>query len=186
MSDWYISQVDRATLPAEMLPMFKTHCRVTFADDDEYLKLCLVRAIDLFERHAGWYVFETTVKWEPVNLPAAGVKQLPLPVQPVTVFVVLDSTGADVTNDYRIRPGSALTLPSFLERKDGAVIPSGLDITLDAGYIGLVDLPPSVTDIAFRVGAHYYENRESVTSYTLSEVPQWLNDLLLSNWIPRA
>lgn len=186
MSDWYIGNVDRATLPTDMLPMFKTHCRVTFNDDDDYLKLCLVRAIDLFERHAGWYVFETTVEWTPVDLPTAGVKKLPLPVQPVTVFVVLDSVGTDVTADYRIRPGSAATLPSFIERKDGAVIPAGLVITLDAGYISYTTMPPSVVDIAFRVGAHFYENRESVTSYSLSEVPQWMNDLLLGNWIPRA
>lgn len=186
MTDWYVSEVDRATLPDAMLPMFKTHCRVTFADDDDYLKLCLKRSLDLFERHAGWFVFGSTVEWQPVNLPSVGVTRLPLPVQPVTTFVVLDSAAIDVSIDYRIRPGSSATLPSFLERKDGAVIPTGLNITLTAGYADIDTLPPSVVDISFRVGAHYYENRESVTSYSLDEVPQWMNDLLLGNWIPRA
>jgi len=186
MSDWYVSQVDRTTLPTEMLPMFKTHCRVSFPDDDDYLKLCLVRSIDLFERHAGWYVFGSTVEWTPVDMPSAGVTRVPLPVQPVTTFIILDSAGADVSTDYRIRPGSTATMPSFLERKDGTAIPAGLQITLTAGYAAMADLPPSVIDISFRVGAYFYENRESIASYSLEQVPQWLNDLLLGNWIPRA
>ncbi len=182
-NNWFVLTVDRATLPGELLPMFKSHVRVTFNDDDAYLSLCLQRAIDLFERHAGWFVFGNTTVWVP--LVTSTTTRIALPVQPVSDFTVsLDSV--DISSEYRMLRGSTATTPWFLERKDGGIIPSGLEITLTAGYSDMASLPPSVIDISFRIAAHFYENRESVTSYTLEQVPQWLNDLLLGNWIPRA
>ncbi|RDL51847.1 hypothetical protein BLJAPNOD_02993 [Ensifer sp. M14] len=182
-NNWFVLNVDRTTLPDEMLPMFKTHCRVTFADDDAYLTLCLMRSIDLFERHAGWFVFGNTTVWVP--LVTATTTRVALPVQPVSSFTVsLDSV--DISDEYRMLRGSTATTPWFLERKDGGVIPAGLENTLTAGYADMASLPPSVIDISFRVAAFYYEARESVTSYSVEQVPQWMNDLLLGNWVPRA
>lgn len=176
MNETEIISVDRSSLPTEMLPMFKTHCRVTFADDDDYLKLCLQRSIDLFERHSGRTVFETQAFW---GIERSALRLL-TPLVPADTFSASDKDGNDVTADYEIKSGE------WFQRVDGQPIEAGLMVTLTAGYLDMIDLPPSITDIAFRVGAHYYENRESVTAYSLSEVPQWMNDLLLSNWIPRA
>jgi len=182
-NNWFVLTVDRTTLPGDLLPMFKTHCRVTFADDDAYLTLCLQRSIDLFERHAGWFVFGNTTVWVP--LVTSTTTRVALPVQPVSDFIVtLDSV--DISDEYRMLRGSTATTPWYLERKDGGVIPSGLENTLTVGYAAMADLPPSVIDIAFRIGGFFYENRESISSYTLDQVPQWMNDLLLGNWIPRA
>lgn len=111
--------------------------------------------------------------------PSRSAQRLILPVVPVETFVAADAAGNDVTPEYRIRG-------DFFERKDGAPVPAGLSITLTAGYAAMADLPPSVIDISFRVAAFYYENRESITSYGLEQVPQWINDLLLGNWVPRA
>lgn len=181
MYEWIITSIDRATLPTALLPITKTHLRVTFADDDEYIKLCISRAIDLFERHAGWYVFSRDGTWKP----ASGSRMLPLPVQPVGTMTVVDAGAVDVTADYQFVP-SYSTLPWFFERKDQDIIPAGLVVTLAAGFTDMTNLPPSVTDITLRIAAYLYENRESVASYSLDQVPQWMNDLLLGNWIPRA
>jgi uncharacterized phiE125 gp8 family phage protein len=181
MSDWLIIGVDRATLPANMLSIAKSHLRVTFDDDDEYIRLCLSRAIDLFERHAGWFVFTRTVEWTPPN----GKVLLPTPVQPIDGMTALDSLGSDVTAQYRIYANHE-TLRWYFERLDKAAIPAGLKVTLIAGFASMANLPPSVTDITLRLTAYFYENRESIASYSLEQVPQWMNDLLLGNWIPRA
>lgn len=170
-----VISIDRATLPTELLPMAKTHMRVSYNDDDAYIQLCLQRAIDLFERHSGQFAFETVVLWTPYR----SAQRLIVPCIPVQSFVASDSAGLDVTNEYRIRG-------DFFERVDGAPVPAGLMITLTAGYAAMADLPPSVIDISFRVAAFYYENREAITSYSLEQTPQWMNDLLLGNWVPRA
>jgi len=182
MSDWLITGVDRATLPANMLSIAKTHLRVTFADDDDYIRLCLSRAIDLFERHAGWFVFTRTIEWSPS---VDGSVRLSIPVQPIDGMTVLDSGGVDVSADYRAFPDHE-ALRWYFERLDKAALPAGLKVTLVAGFADLTNLPPSVTDITLRLTAYFYENRESIASYSLEQVPQWMNDLLLGNWIPRA
>lgn len=179
MNDWYFTSVDRSALPQAMLPMFKTHCRISFTDDDQYLQLCLVRSIDLFERHAGWSVFARLATWNP---PASQASAILLPVMPVSTFIV-ELNSVDVSDEYRIQQDQ---LDGYFIRKSGEPIPAGLNITLTVGFADIAEMPPSVTDIAFRIGAHLYENRESVTSYSLDQVPQWMNDLLLGNWIPRA
>lgn len=170
-----IISVDRTTLPGEMLAIAKTHMRVTFADDDAYIELCLSRAIDLYERHSGRLAFETVALWETPY----SAQRLIVPVIPVQSFTASDSEGNDVTAEYRIRS-------DYFERVDGQPVPAGLSVTLQCGYAAYADMPPSPVDIALRISAHFYENRESVTSYTLEQVPQWMNDLLLGNWIPRA
>ncbi|WP_376742125.1 hypothetical protein [Ensifer canadensis] len=171
-----IISIDRATLPGELLPIAKTHMRVSYNDDDAYIQLCLQRAIDLFERHSGRCVFETVAFWEPVR----SAQRLLLPLIPVQSFTAADATGNDVTNEYEIKGGD------YFQRKDGAPVPAGMMITLTCGFAAMADLPPSPVDITLRVSAYFYENRESVTSYGLEQVPQWMNDLLLGNWVPRA
>ena len=183
MSDWYLATIDRTTLPTELLPMAKTHMRVSYNDDDAYIQLCLQRAIDLFERHAGWFVFGNTTAWVPAV--TATTTRVQMPIQPVSSFTVALDT-VDVSADYRMVRGSSATMPWFLQRNDGGIIPAGLEVVLTGGYADMASLPPSVIDISFRVAAFYYENRESVTSYGLEQTPQWMNDLLLGNWIPRA
>src|SRR6187399_3166361 len=58
MSTMQVSK-DRGTLPAALLPLAKSHMRVEFARDDDYIKMCLSRAIDFFERTTGLAVFAT-------------------------------------------------------------------------------------------------------------------------------
>lgn len=175
MDEVEILAIDRQTLPDEMLPMFKTHCRVSFPDDDQYLQLCLIRAIDLAERHWGSFVFGTVVLWTT----SYSAQRRQVPVVPVMSFTASDAEGNDVTAEYRIRS-------DYFERLDGQPVPAGLSVTLQCGYDAYADMPPSAIDVSFRVGAHFYENREAVTSYSLDAVPMWLTDLLLGNWVPRA
>lgn len=175
MYETEVISVDRAALPQAMLPMFKTHCRVSYTDDDQYLSLCLVRAIDLCERHWGSFVFGTVVLWTT----SYRAQRRELPVAPVQSFTASDEAGNDVTSDYRIKG-------EYLERVDGQPVPAGLSVTLHCGYDAYVDMPPSAIDVSFRIGGHLFENREAVTSYSLDQVPQWMNDLLVGTWIPRA
>lgn len=175
-----IDLIDRDTLPQGLLPIAKAHMRVNFATDDDYIKNCLLRAIDLVERHSGARIFSLEATWTP-RVATRSTYQVPL--QPVSDFTAATGTG-DVSAEYRIVSGTSVD-PVYLSRIDGSTFHPDLEVVLVAGYEA-EDLPPQYLDPILRIAAHFYEHRESVDASGLASIPQWMNDLLLGNWIPRA
>lgn len=180
-----MTPVDRTTIPTALLPTFKTHCRVEFTRDDEYLTQALTRAFDVFERLTQFHVFGTSYRWTP-DWPLSG--KLALPLQPVAGFVVSDAEGNDISDEFEIvgEVGSDQMATQFLQPVSGASWPAaGAWVQLDIGYADPDDLPPGILDIGFRVGSFLYENRE-MAAITAVDVMAYANSFLTGYWIPRA
>ncbi|THK37618.1 hypothetical protein EHS39_13340 [Ensifer sp. MPMI2T] len=181
-----VTSVDRTTIPTALLPAFKTHCRVEFTRDDQYLTQALVRAFDVFERLTEFHVFAVAYDWQP-DWPAGGTEKIEIPMQPVEDFVVTDGEGTDVSSDYEIVGvvGSDQMARQWLQPVSGASWPSSGSVMLALGYSVADDLPPGITDIGFRVGAFLYENRE-MAAITAVDVMAYANSFISGYWVPRA
>jgi gp6-like head-tail connector protein len=189
MSDPAIIEIDYLTLPTALLPLAKQQMRVDFDDEDEFITNCVARAIDYFQLYAGFTVFGTEAHWEP-SVPDDGstVTSIVVPVFPVSDFDVTDDTATDVSTEYQIRNATSLTLPPTFSRIDGAAIPAGLAVRLILGVgTDLTKLPPAVTDRILRVAAMLYDQRETIViGVSVSQIPMWVNDLLIGAWVPRC
>lgn len=183
MSDAYaLRDVDYAALPTAMLGLAKTHMRVDFNDDDEYITSCLARAIQLFENKSGQHVFSAQADWQPEAWDAPSVE---CPVQPVADFIATDADATDVSDAYAIRSTGSATAPLMFSTVDGSAIPAGLDVVLAIGFEDVDTLPPAITDAVLRIAAMLYDQRESVAA-PMDQVPSWWDDLLVGQWIPRC
>lgn len=179
---YHVRDIDWETLPAALLPVAKQHMRVEFSRDDEYIKLCLKRAIEYFELYSGQLVFKASVDWSPAARQAAFVQ---CPVLPVSDQSAKDAEGLDVSADYKIvQVGSATVYPRFAS-VNGSSIRDGIAVILAVGFDDVVKMPPEILDKVLRIAATLYENRETVTT-PIQTMPFWLNDLLIGSWVPRV
>jgi len=180
-----VSAIDRAALPAALLPVAKQHMRITWATEDDYVKLCVARAIDMVERHSGCRIFKIEATWTP--LVAGNAPAYQIPFQPVsTTFIATLPDSTVVTTSYQIVGGPELIAPIFMHKKDGGAFDGGVYFALIGGYTDEATIPPQFLDPILRIAAHLYEHRESVDTSGYATIPQWANDLLMGNWIPRC
>ena len=175
---------DTDTLANAMIDMARAHMRIDFFDDDEQIIGFLQAAIALFENHSGWRVAPVVIEWAPEV--TASTVRLTCPMQPASAMIVKDDLTVDVTDQYRLSSSLDMTAAVYFSRKDKAVIPAGLLVTLTIGYADPFKIPPMVRNLILRIASHFYEHRESVDTTGISIVPQWLNDLMLAHWIPRC
>ena len=106
--------VDRTTLPQAMLDTAKAHLRVTHTRDDSLIAAYLAQAIDTVERQSNINVNPATFALQPPNaypcpcVPYSsagqppGTARLPLPVNNVSAFTLVDGDGADQAASYSI------------------------------------------------------------------------------------
>lgn len=176
-----ITAIDRVTLPTDLLLVAKQQMRVEFDRDDEFIKLCLARAIDQVERFTGARIFKTEMDWWPE---LTGMWAYETPAQPVTEFEVM--LGAeDISDNFHLRLGSPVD-PVFLIHSDETAFPVDCEIVLVLGFASGDTVPPMYLDPILRIAAHLYEHRESIDATNLMAIPQWANDLLSGTWIPRC
>lgn len=184
-----IGPANYSALASDMLPDFKKHARIDFDDDDVVATKYLKWATALVEQVFDFRLAPATVDWTPEPVPGTlaptMASQYPFPVGPPSVLSVADADGNDITPNYSIRTTS-LVEPYWLFTKDGTAVPLGAVATYVAGYDDVDELNPNIEAAIYRVAAHLYENRESIGAINLETVPQWLNDLLVGLWIPRA
>lgn len=181
--DYQIKTIDREVLPAAMLDLAKQHMRVTFDTDDEYIKNCLWRAIDEFERITGQRVFAAVLDWWP-DITAAGWAYR-TPLQPVSAFTFESPPGTDLKADYELRY-TDIAAPFYLASIAEEPWPADAVITLTAGYADFDKMEPGIVDCVLRMAAMLYEYRETVSALSLSHVPGWPNALLTAYWLPRV
>jgi hypothetical protein len=121
---------DVAGLATAMLDDVKAHCRVDFADDDDYLEKATARAIGLIERTTSFSIAPATWLWTPAGLApnpfsmstsggygregsnrctcrgAEGWPGLQIPVCPISKFTAeltaADGTTSDVSASYQL------------------------------------------------------------------------------------
>lgn len=185
-TDYSITAVDYTALPAALLNIAKQHMRVDFTDDDDIIKRYLASAIAHVELVSGWRIFGTTVSWFPTLNATAYAYRTPLaPVASFTVMLDEPAPPTDISNQFAIITDTPVT-PSWLSKKDKTAFPTPLTMTLVLGYSDATKLPPNMSDVILRIAASLYENREAVSQPSLTEVPFWMNDLIVGLWIPRA
>lgn len=173
------TSVDRAALPAELLPLAKSHMHVEFDRDDSYITSCLSRAIALFEMATGFMLNPGTYTWTPGAVPwQAG--PVPVPVQPVIAISGIDADGGsillDVTGVHDTDQVSAFYVVSPV---------AGATVTIETGFATAADLPPAALQAVLAITARLYEYREQFTSPTM-QTPGWVNDFLVGHWVPRV
>src|SRR5262245_44583721 len=119
MSSYTVTVVDRDTIPTELLPKLKKHCRVDFDDDDEVMTMYLQWAVDYRERFTGLTIFYTEATWSPDG--ASSRERSPM--QPLDSDVIAEypdpDTGipVDVSAAYAVEHAS-LTEPWWVVRSD--------------------------------------------------------------------
>jgi hypothetical protein len=168
---------DTAALPSGLLNVAKQHMRVDFDEDDDDIVRYLTWAIAYRQHVSGQQWFSGTVTWMPDDACA----RYQCPVQPVSDFTVMSDID-DVTDNYRLEQGS-LVAPVWLVRADGTAFHSGAVVTL---AVGVTALPPAEEGNVLRLAATLYEHRETVTTFSVDQMPMWLSDALGGLWIPRA
>lgn len=176
-----VADPDYAALPQALLETARQHLRVTFYDDDDQILKCLKWAISYIENFTDLRVFSTAVEWLPEHTDSSKIQ---CPVQPVSAFVATLAS-VTVSDQYHLERTSTAGAVWFV-RNDGTAIADNLKIALTAGYATAAKLPPALEGNILRVTGTLYENRESITTVSLDQIPFWLNDMLSGLWVPRA
>lgn len=177
-----VTEIDWQTLPEALLATVKSHLRVEFNRDDEYITKMIARAINLYEQFSGRSIVARTVEWTPSPLPY--VQQVPF--QPLGEWTATAPDGTVTTADYVVYDnGGAVLIGS------AAVPPvkfgEGVTFEMVTGYTEADDIPPGALDIILRISAGLYETREHQTVVTMEMVSFWTQDLIVGGgWIPRA
>ena len=186
MSTIGLRSTDRSTLPPLLLPTLKSHCRVEFTRDDQYLIGVASRSIDLFERITGASIFTRVYDWEVAMEEGAyrgAAWRWAGPVIPFTGFTATVEA-VDVASEYTIIPSVEIVGPSWLQRATGQPLSVPV-LTATSGYATAEDLPPGVLDFVLRAGAWLYEFREQGMMSGV-DMLAYGNALLAGQWIPRA
>ena len=180
MSGIVASGLDRAALPAALLPLAKSHLRVDGTYDDVYITDAIKRAINWFERVTNVSVNPVTWTWSPDEGNFCD-SVATVPVSPVN-DVTVDADG-DVTGNYMVETMS--THGVGLYGLEGAFV-SGMTVTLPSGYADETVLDPGIADAVLRYTAHLYENREILVPGSDAQTPGWMTDVISTYWMPRV
>ena len=139
------SGLDRAALPAALLPLAKSHCRIDGTYDDAYVTDAIGRAISWFERATNVSVNKVTWTWSPD--PAKFCNgAIAVPVSPVNSFTVKDGADADISTGYLVETMS--THGIGLYALVGSFV-SGMKVAMPSGYADLAALDPGITCLLY-------------------------------------
>lgn len=183
---WSVTAIDRTTLPTALLPMVKSHCRVDFTDDDTILTTYISIAIGQLENVWDLAVFGVDGKWQPTITDDLALPIYETPVQPAKTFTAKDGADADVSANYELINTVTYSEPSYFRSLDGTPIAADIKVALKGGYAAATDMPPEMLGAILQVSARLYEFRESSVSFSVNQMPMWMNDLLVGLWQPRA
>jgi uncharacterized phiE125 gp8 family phage protein len=180
MSSIIASGLDRAVLPAALLPIAKSHLRVDGTYDDAYITSAIARAISWFERVTNVSVNPVTWAWSPDHGSFCnGLASVP--VSPVNSFTV--DAGGDVSAAYTITTMSTHGIGLYALAGAWA---DGMAVSIPSGYADVAELDPGITDALLRYTAHLYENREILVAGSEAQSPGWMTDVISTYWYPRA
>ena len=183
MSAILASGLDRAVLPAALLPIAKAHLRVDGTYDDAYITSAIARAISWFERVTNISVNPVTWTWTPAQGDFCN-SLATVPVSPVQDdFTVADGAAIDITADYQITTMSTHGIGLYALAGPFA---AGMKVSLPSGYDDVAELDPGIVDAVLRYTAHLYENREILVAGTDAQTPGWMTDVISTYWYPRC
>jgi hypothetical protein len=188
MSSQIIS-VNYTTLPRQLLPQAKMHCRVQHDDEDEFLISVIAKAISHFEIKTETKVFEAEYRWTPSVVNATGGANLS-PVSPVISFRAYGPPIPPALDPTDISPLYSFETNSITDGTGTYYLvgpASGLQsMKIMTGYASVSAIPPGIVDRILTLTSTYFENRELF-------IPsgQFLNPLAAAQdlagwWVPRA
>jgi hypothetical protein len=173
-----ILATDTQVLSSGLLPIVKSHCRVEFSRDDEYLELATSRAIAEIENQTNRAIAPAEYLWKPVcdrsfvEPPRGPVRALSYQTDP-DVWVELPWQTALTCGRF---PCDWLYAGLAQSTADG--------LKLDVGYASHEDIPMDILSAVLLLTAALYENRESMQFGTLNNLPDHVNRLMAGLWRP--
>ena len=174
-----IDDVDYVALPKALLAATKSHLRVDFTDDDQYIQDVIKRAIAMFENESEISVNPSTYIWKPDSADYCG-DVVAIPITPVIDFSAMDAEEDDVTEFYEIASNSQRGV--MIYRLVGSYV-DGLAVTIESGYSTKDELPAGILDIVLLIACHLYENRGVLISQ--KEIADFMRRATSSYWKPR-
>lgn len=165
---------DLTALPNDLLAAAKTHLRVDWAYDDDYIKSVIARAIARFEQVNEVTVNPTAVHWTPKETDFKDGAAT-LPVRPAKLATPMAGYAVVLKWDS-IHGVPILTL-------QGAA--AAVSVDLLCGYATAGDIPPAVQDVVMRHTAHLFEHREILVPGSREYVAPDLQ-MDATWWMPRA
>ena len=184
------TKIDREALPDALLDTAKTHMRVEFTRDDDYIKLCIARAIDFFERITELTVTPQTWAWTPSDaVNVDGVAAYVLTWQPEPSFTAWDGSTPplDISDQFEIRGGEdpdAFGL-RWISPIDPSTAYASPNFEITAGYEDEESMPPGILSFVLEAASWFYEYREAGPMPGADGVA-YLNQLLTAYWVPRV
>ena len=179
MSSIIASGLDRAVLPAALLPIAKSHLRVDGTYDDALITSKISIAINWFEIKTNVSVNPVTWTWTPDQGNFCnGSAQVPL--SPVNSFTV--DAGGDVSAAYTITTMSTHGVGLYSMQGTFA---AGMAVTIPSGYADLAALDPGILNAVLMYTAHIYENREILVDGKAQD-PGWAAEVVAAYWVPRC
>lgn len=172
----------------------KDHLRVDSTDEDGLIVGYILAARDYVEREIGRSLINRTLQLKidsdwPVD--CNGNDRIELPKPPavsVSSITYIDTAGNAQTlasDQYQftqgdlygyVRPAYGVSWPAVRDQADA------ITVTYVAGYgSNPGDVPHSIRQAILLMVAHFYENREAVTTATMNEAPLAVNALLANH-----
>lgn len=171
---------DTITLVTDLMPLFKEHLRILHDDEDTIIEMYLSSAIDAIGTYAGTEIFLTSYEvYYPEQVDCSGQSTLLgwyCGRWNISNMIIKDENGIDVTSEYKIDYLHGMVYPH----------PNGKEIEFDTGFATKDDILPRLNNIIFRLGAEFFENRESTRVGEPKLLPDWVSYALASVWTPRT
>ena len=171
---------DQQILIDDIFPAFKGHLRVLHDVEDDEIKMYLGAAIDAIGIYGGTEVYPTNFEvYYPYQYDYSGRSNLIgwyAKRWNIRDVVVINAASVDITTDYTIDGKQGMIYPH----------PNNQKITFSTGYLAATDMPLNLKNIIMRLGANFYENRESIRVGEPKLLPDWLTHAMASVWQPRC
>ena len=173
------SNIDYVTLVDQMLPAFKGHLRILHDVEDESIKLYLAAAIDAISTYADQDIFFTEYNFRYMDLDYSMPSSLlGWYTGKVNIFdvIIQDEVGTDLTMEYTIDGERGLIYPHPIYNL----------VQFKSGYQDMIEIPPNLLNIIFRLGADFFENRETNRVGEPKALPGWVEYSIASVWKARV
>ena len=164
----------------------KKQANIPHTDDDAYLDTLVTAARRLLERQTGLAFITQTLEVAFDRFPSHCFEIPRPPLQSVTSVTYIDVNGVEQTLssslyqvDKDTDPGSTVAeRPARIQPVHGEVWPdtreqrlNGVRIRYDAGFGAASAVPGELVLAVKMLVAYWYENRETVTTFSLAEIP---------------
>lgn len=163
-------------LTAALLPEFKNHARIDYANDDLLIETYLGSSISFIEQVSGCHIHSRVLEIDILPGYYSPPGYFSLPVTPVTAAT--DSIGQPIKIYNR---DSSNLIPLFNQLVNNPSYP----ITCTTGY-DILTIPPQLKLAIFRYASYLYENRESFLEVSLASCPDWWAECMSSNYVARC